>query len=59
VFVSEKFTVSARLPPLWTVYGPPVVAFAVNGAAPRRRFVAMVIVAVLLLISRTLPTLAP
>src|SRR4029077_3670755 len=50
VFVSEKFTVVRPLAGAITVYGPPVVAFAVNGAdATPDAFVATVIVAVLLL----------
>src|SRR4029077_9284265 len=50
VFVSEKFTVVSPIAAAVTVYGPPVVAFAVNGAdATPDAFVATVIVAVLLL----------
>jgi hypothetical protein len=50
VFVSEKFTVVRPLAAAVTVYGPPVVAFAVNSAdATPNPFVATVIVAVLLL----------
>src|SRR6266850_1920430 len=48
--VSEKFTVVSPVAAAVTVYGPPVVAFAVNGAdATPNPFVATVIVAVLLL----------
>src|SRR5882672_5114008 len=50
VFVSEKFTVVRPVAAAVTVYGPPAVAFAVNGAdATPNPFVATVIVAVLLL----------
>ena len=50
VFVSEKFTVVSPVAAAVTVYGPPAVAFAVNGAdATPDAFVATVIVAVLLL----------
>src|SRR5215472_6308295 len=50
VFVSEKFTVVRPVAAAVTVYGPPAVAFAVNGAeATPDAFVATVIVAVLLL----------
>jgi hypothetical protein len=50
VFVSEKFTVVRPLAAAVTVYGPPAVAFAVNGAdATPDAFVATTIVAVLLL----------
>src|SRR6266436_3477203 len=49
VFVSEKFTVVRPVAAAVTVYGPPAVAFAVNGAdATPDAFVATVIVAVLL-----------
>jgi hypothetical protein len=49
-FVSEKFTVASPLAAAVTVYGPPAVTFAVNGAdATPDAFVATVIVAVLLL----------
>jgi hypothetical protein len=49
VFVSEKFTVVSPLAVAVTAYGPPAVAFAVNGAeATPDAFVATVIVAVLL-----------
>jgi len=59
VFVSEKFTVVRPLAAVVTVYGPPAVAFAVNGAdATPDAFVATMIVAVLLLTLPTLPTLA-
>ncbi|HEV1996288.1 MAG TPA: hypothetical protein VGR03_18280, partial [Candidatus Acidoferrum sp.] len=45
VFVSEKFTVVRPVAAAVTVYGPPVVAFAVNGAeATPDAFVATVIV---------------
>src|SRR5882672_5530328 len=48
--VSEKFTVVRPVAAAVTVYGPPAVAFAVNGAdATPNPFVATVIVAVLLL----------
>src|SRR5437879_11735524 len=50
VFVSEKFTVVSPVAAAVTVYGPPAVAFAVNGAdATPDAFVATMIVAVLLL----------
>jgi hypothetical protein len=50
VLVSEKFTVVKPVAAAVTVYGPPAVAFAVNGAeAIPEAFVATVIVAVLLL----------
>src|SRR2546427_7831749 len=50
VFVSEKFTVVSPVAPAVTVYGPPAVAFAVNGAdATPDAFVATTIVPVLLL----------
>src|SRR5712692_9275749 len=50
VFVSEKFTVVNPAAAAVTVYGPPAVAFAVNGAdATPLAFVATMIVAVLLL----------
>jgi hypothetical protein len=50
VFVSEKFTVVRPVAPAVTVYGPPAVAFAVNGAdATPDAFVATTIVAMLLL----------
>src|SRR6267142_931639 len=50
VFVSEKFTVVRPVTAAVTVYGPPAVAFAVNGAdATPDAFVATVIAAVLLL----------
>jgi len=50
VFVSEKFTVVRPVAAAVTVYGPPVVPFAVKGAdATPDAFVATVIVAVLLL----------
>jgi hypothetical protein len=50
VFVSEKFTVVNPVAAAVTVYGPPAVAFAVNGAdATPNPFVATVIVPVLLL----------
>ena len=49
-FVSEKFTVVSPVALAVTVYGPPAVAFAVNGAdATPDAFVATTIVAVLLL----------
>src|ERR1700746_1580968 len=48
--VNEKFTVVSPLAAAVTVYGPPAVAFAVNGAdATPDAFVATTIVAVLLL----------
>jgi hypothetical protein len=48
--VSEKFTVVKPVAPAVTVYGPPAVAFAVNGAdATPDALVATIIVAVLLL----------
>jgi len=50
VFVSEKFTVVSPVAAAVTVYGPPAVLFAVNGAeATPEALVATVIVAVLLL----------
>jgi hypothetical protein len=50
VLVSEKFTVVSPVAAAVTVYGPPAVAFAVNGAdATPEAFVATVMVAVLLL----------
>jgi hypothetical protein len=50
LLVSEKFTVVKPVAAAVTVYGPPAVAFAVNGAeATPDAFVATVIVAVLLL----------
>src|SRR5437879_6623970 len=50
VFVSEKFAVVSPVALAVTVYGPPAVAFAVNGAdATPDAFVATTIVAVLLL----------
>ena len=50
VFVREKFTVVSPLAAADTAYGPPAVAFAVNGAdATPDAFVVTVIVAVLLL----------
>jgi hypothetical protein len=50
VFVSEKFTVVNPVDTAVTVYGPPAVAFAVNGAeATPDAFVATVMVAVVLL----------
>jgi len=50
VFVSEKFTVVSPVAAAVTVYGPPAVAFAVNGAdATPDAFVATTMVAVLLL----------
>jgi hypothetical protein len=50
VFVSEKFAVASPVAAAVTVYGPPAVAFAVNGAdATPVAFVASVMVAVLLL----------
>src|SRR2546429_181900 len=50
VFVSEKFTGVNPVAAAVTVYGPPAVVFAVNGAdATHDAFVATVIVAVLLL----------
>jgi hypothetical protein len=50
VLVREKFTVVSPVAAAVTVYGPPAVAFAVNGAAATPdAFVATVIVAVLLL----------
>src|SRR5271169_822059 len=50
VFVSEKFTVVRPAAVAVTVYGPPAVAFAVNGAdATPDAFVATMMVAVLLL----------
>jgi thiamine transporter ThiT len=50
VFVSEKFTVVSPAEAAVTVYGPPAVAFAVNGAdAIPDAFVATTIVAVALL----------
>jgi len=50
VLVSEKFTVVRPAAAAVTVYGPPAVAFAVNGAeATPEAFVATMIVAVLLL----------
>jgi hypothetical protein len=50
VFVSEKFTVARPVAVAVTVYAPPTVAFAVNGAdAIPDAFVATTIVAVLLL----------
>jgi hypothetical protein len=50
VFVSEKFTVASPVAATVTEYGPPAVAFAVNGAdATPEAFVATTIVAVLLL----------
>src|SRR5256884_172415 len=50
VFVSEKFTGVTPVAAAVTVYGPPAVVFAVNGAdATPNAFVATVIVAVLLL----------
>src|SRR5271169_6983025 len=50
VFVSEKFTVVRPAEAAVTVYGPPAVAFAVNGAdATPDAFVATMIVAVALL----------
>jgi hypothetical protein len=56
VFVSEKFTVVSPVAAAVTVYGPPAVAFAVNGAdATPDAFVATVMVAVLLLNSPDAP----
>ena len=50
LFVSEKFTVVSPVAAAVTVYGPPAVTFAVNGAvATPDAFVATVIVTVLLL----------
>ena len=50
LLVKAKFTVVKPVAPAVTVYGPPAVAFAVNGAdATPDAFVASVIVAVLLL----------
>src|SRR5207245_87764 len=57
VFVSEKFTVVSPVAPAVTVYGPPAVAFAVNGAdATPDAFVATTIVPVLLLNPPSSPT---
>jgi hypothetical protein len=56
VFVSEKFTVVSPVAAAVTVYGPPAVALALNGAdATPEAFVATVIVAVLLLKSPDAP----
>src|SRR6266403_3044222 len=56
VFVSEKFTVANPVAAAVTVYGPPAVGFAVNGAdATPDAFVATVMVAVLLLNSPDAP----
>jgi len=58
--VSEKFTVVRPAAAAVTVYGPPAVAFAVNGAeATPDAFVITTIVAVVLLNAPRLLTLAP